>query len=205
MKNKLPKSLLDAMKNAKEVSNVNEFDNSFTKTDFTPKKKVSNKEKIKKYIAKFFSNIKNAKLVVNIKSWFYNKFIKPNKEKKKKKEYDNYVKELKHNFSEKFNVDVEKTIKVMNQPGYSPYQYDNNALLIENRLDINKRKSLHKFAPIMYNPEIADIHNENLNKDNPLFDDIVSNESNKASESLDKQLEFLRKRPHLTVGGRKRG
>ena len=47
MKNKLPKSLLDAMKNAKEVSNVNEFDNSFTQTDFTPNKKVYNKEKIR--------------------------------------------------------------------------------------------------------------------------------------------------------------
>jgi hypothetical protein len=203
MKNKLPKSLLDAMKNAKEVSNVNEFDNSFTKTDFTPKKKVSNKEKIKKSIAKFFSNIKNAKLVVNIKSWFYNKFIKPNKEKKKKKEYDDYVKELKSNFSKKFNVNVEKTIEIMSQPGYSPYVVDNDRLLIENRLDINKRKSLYKFAPFVYEPKIVDVHNENLNSNNPTIDEIKSNDSNKANDDLNKQLNFYKKRPHLTVGGRK--
>jgi len=204
MRNKLPNEILEAMKNAKDTNHINGFNNSFTKTDFTSKKKPTIKDKVKKSIAKFFNNIKNSKLIVGVKNWFYVKFIKPAKEKRAKKEHDNYVKELKDNFSKKFNVDVEKTIKIMSQPGYSPYQYDNDALLVENRLDINKRKSLYKFAPFMYSPEIVDIHNENLNTNNPSFDNIVSNESNKANESLDKQLEFYRKRPHLTVGGRKR-
>ena len=142
-------------------------------------------------------------MVVNIKSWFYNKFIKPNKEKKKKKEYDDYVKELKSNFSKKFNVNVEKTIEIMSQPGYSPYVVDNDRLLIENRLDINKRKSLYKFAPFVYEPKIVDVHNENLNSNNPTIDEIKSNDSNKANDDLNKQLNFYKKRPHLTVGGRK--
>lgn len=76
-------------------------------------------------------------------------------------------------------------------------------ILIDNRLEINKRKSLYKFSPIMYSPEIVDIHNENLNKKNPTIDEIKANEDNKVSDTLDKQLEFFRKRPHLTVGGRK--
>ena len=91
----------------------------------------------------------------------------------------------------------------MNSPGYSPTQYDNEALLVENRMDINKRKSLYKFAPFMYNPEVVEIHNENLNENNPNINQIITNDTNDSVEKLDKQLQFFKKRPHLTVKGRK--
>jgi hypothetical protein len=201
MKNmsKIPQELLDAMK----MPSVNISLEKKSVIDFTPKKKISFKEKVKNYINGLFSKVKKSKFLTNIKNWFDNKFIKPRQEKRAKKEHERYVKELKSNFSKKFNVDIEKTIKIMNQPGYSPYEVDNNQLLIDNRLEINKRKSLYKFSPIMYSPEIVDIHNENLNKKNPTIDEIKANEDNKVSDTLDKQLEFFRKRPHLTVGGRK--
>lgn len=198
---KIPKEIRDAMNlDAKDRAAI--FGNSKS-TDFTPKKKISLMVRIKNHFNGLFNKIKKSKFLTNIKNWVDKTFIKPAQEKRAKKEHERYVKELKSNFSKKFNVDVEKTIKIMNQPGYSPYEVDNNQLLIDNRLEINKRKSLYKFSPIMYSPEIVDIHNENLNKKNPTIDEIKANEDNKVSDTLDKQLEFFRKRPHLTVGGRK--
>ena len=198
---KIPKEIRDAM-NLDANYRVANFGNSKS-TDFTPKKKITLMVRIKDQFNVLFNKVKKSKFLTNIKNWFDKTFIKPAQEKRAKKEHERYVKELKSNFSKKFNVDVEKTIKIMNQPGYSPYEVDNNQLLIDNRIEINKRKSLYKFSPIMYSPEIVDIHNENLNKKNPTIGEIKANERNKVSDTLDKQLEFFRKRPHLTVGGRK--
>jgi hypothetical protein len=196
---KIPKELLDAM--TKHSVNISLEKKS--ETDFTSKNKISFKEKVKNYINGLLSKVKKSKLLTNIKNWFNNKFIKPLQDRKARKKHEKYVKELKTNFSKKFNVDVEKTIKIMNQSGYSPLEIDNDKLLVENRIEINKRKSLYTFAPFMYNPEVVDIHNENLNKNNLKIDEIRANEYNKVNDTLDKQLEFFRKRPHLTVGGRK--
>ena len=199
---KIPKDLLEALKNSQAKT---EFNNSFTKvTDFTPKKKPTLKERIKKSVSNLFSKVKKTKLVLTIKNWWFVNITNPIKQKKAKKEHENYVKELKDNFAKKFNVNVEKTIKIMSQSAYSPYEFDNDRLLIENRLDINKRKSLYKFAPFIYEPEIVDVHNENLNLDNPPINEIITSDNDKASNDLTKQENFLKKRPHLTVGGRKR-
>jgi hypothetical protein len=199
---KLPKDLFDALKNSQAKT---EFNNSFTKvTDFTPKKKPTLKERIKKSITNLFSKLKKSKLVLTIKNWWFNNIKNPIKQKRAKKERENYVKELKANFAKKFNVDVEKTIRVMNHPNYSPYEVDNDRLLVENRLDINKRKSLYKFAPFIYEPEIVDVHNENLNTNNPPINEIINSDDDKSRNELTKQENFLKKRPHLTVGGRKR-
>jgi len=198
---KIPKDLLDLIKDSQAKT---EFNNSFTKvTDFTPKKKPTLKERIKKSITNLFSKLKKSKLVLTIKNWWFNNITKPIKQKRAKKEHENYVKELKANFAKKFNVDVEKTIKIMSQSAYSPYEVDNDRLLIENRLDINKRKSLYKFAPFIYEPEIVDVHNENLNPNNPSVNEIISTDNDEALNDLTKQENFLKKRPHLTVGGRK--
>lgn len=199
---KLPKDLFDALKNSQAKT---EFNNSFTKvTDFTPKKKPTLKERIKKSVTNLFSKLKKSKLVLTIKNWWFNNIKNPIRQKRAKKERENYVKELKANFAKKFNVDVEKTIRVMNHPNYSPYEVDNDRLLVENRLDINKRKSLYKFAPFIYEPEIVDVHNENLNTNNPPINEIINSDDDKSRNELTKQENFLKKRPHLTVGGRKR-
>jgi hypothetical protein len=197
---KIPNDLLNAMK---QSATKTSFDNSFKITDFTPNKKPSRMVKFKKSINSFFSKIKKSKFLLKIKNWYYVNVKKPIKNKKEEKERLTYVKELKENFSKKFNVDVEKTIKIMNQPAYSPYVVDNNAMLVENRLDINKRKSLYKFAPFMYNPEIIEIHNENIDLTKPSLNDIILTENDKSKKELDKQNEFFNKRQHLTVKGRK--
>lgn len=198
---KIPKELLDALKNSQAKT---EFNNSFTKvTDFTPKKKLTLKERIKKSITNLFSKLKKSKLVLTIKNWWFNNVKNPIKQKKGKREREKYVKELKDNFSKKFNVDVEKTIKIMTQSAYSSYEVDNDKLLVENRLDINKRKTLYKFAPFVYEPEIVDVHNENLNLDNPPMNEIITTDNDKALNDLTKQEKFFKKRPHLTVGDRK--
>jgi hypothetical protein len=199
---KLPKDLFDALKNSQAKT---EFNDSFTKvTDFTPKKKPTLKERIKKSVTNLFSKLKKSKLVLTIKNWWFNNIKNPIRQKRAKKERENYVKELKANFAKKFNVDVEKTIRVMNHPNYSPHEVDNDRLLVENRLDINKRKSLYKFAPFIYEPEIVDVHNENLNTNNPPINEIINSDDDKSRNELTKQENFLKKRPHLTVGGRKR-
>jgi hypothetical protein len=201
MENKIPNDLMNALKSAKNLDYQDKFNHTIVgKTDFTPKKKPSFKDRVITSVKMFFKKIKNNKLLLTIKNWFYNTFKKPYIDKKEK---ERYIKELKSNFSKKFNVDVEKTIKIMNSPGYSPPQYNNEALLVENRMEINKRKSLYKFAPFMYDPDVVDIHNENLNENNPNINQIIANDANDSVEKLDKQLEFFRKRPHLTVKGRK--
>lgn len=196
---KIPNDLLNAMKQ----SATNSFDNSFKSTDFTPNKKPSRMVRFKNSVNKFFNKLKKSKFLLKIKNWYYINIKKPIQDKKEEKDRLRYVKELKENFSKKFNVDVEKTINIMKQPGYNPYVYDDNVMFVENRLDINKRKSLYKFAPFMYNPEIIEIHNENLDSTKPTLNDIITSDNEKSRKDLDKQNEFFSKRPYLTVNGRK--
>ena len=202
---KIPNELLEAMKKA---SDKTIFNDSFKVADFTPKKKTPFKIRLKNSIKKFFNKFKKSKFLMKIKNWYYNNIKKPIQDKKEEKYKLTYVKELKENFSKKFNVDVEKTIKIMSQPGYSPYTVDNNDLLIQNRIEINKTKVIlgNRISPFLYEPDIIDIHNENinLNEGNPTFEELVRIENMKASTSANKQYEFFNKRPHLTVGGRKR-
>lgn len=202
---KIPNELLEAMKKA---SDKTIFNDSFKVGDFTPNKKTPFKIRLKNSIKKFFNKFKKSKFLMKIKNWYYNNIKKPIQDKKEEKDKLRYVKELKENFSKKFNVDVEKTIKVMNQPAYGPPNVDNNALLIQNRIEINKTKVIlgNRISPFLYEPDIIDIHNENinLNEGNPTFEELVRIENMKASTSANKQYEFFNKRPHLTVGGRKR-
>jgi hypothetical protein len=94
----------------------------------------------------------------------------------------------------------------MNDPGYSPHQYDNNDLLVENRIQINKTKDIlgNRISPFLYEPDIIDIHNENihLNEGNLTFEELVRIENIKASTSANKQYEFFSKRPNLTYAYR---
>jgi hypothetical protein len=190
------------------IRNLNEsqLQERATVADFAPvrKEKLTIKQRLKKLTLRLFNKVKKSKILVKLKTWFNNTLVKPYQTKKAKREEEKYVKELKENFSKKFNVDIEKSISVMSGPGYSPANIDNDSLLIANRLDINKRKSMYKFAPFIYDVDIVDIHNENINPEYPSVTDIITNENSESLKLLDKQHEFFDKRPHLTVGGRKR-
>jgi hypothetical protein len=192
--------ILSRMKSGDSVQNI--MQPSFRSTDFTPKKKPTLKVRFKKLVTNTINSIKKSKFLMKIKTWFNKTIAQPIKDKRTKRAHDKYVKELKENFSKKFNVNVDKTINIMNGPGYSPPNIDNNKLLIENRLEINKRKSSYTFAPFMYNPEFVDIHNENINLENPNIRQIMSDETDKAKDDLDKQGEFFSKRPNLTYAYR---
>jgi len=163
-------------------------------SNFEPKKKPSLKYRFKNSI----NSIKKSKFLMKIKMWFNKTIVNPIKSKKAKRDHNRYVKELKANFAKKFNVDVEKTINIMNSPGYSPVNVDNNQLLVQNRLEINKRKSLYTFAPFIYDVDIVDIHNENLNIELPPVNEIIAEDNKKASKTLDKQHMFFVERPKLT-------
>ena len=163
-------------------------------SNFEPKKKPSLKDRFKNLI----NSIKKSKFLMKIKMWFNKTIVNPIKSKKAKRDHKRYVKELKANFAKKFNVDVEKTINIMNSPGYSPVNVDNNQLLVQNRLEINKRKSLYTFAPFIYDVDIVDIHNENLNSELPPVNEIIAEDNKKASKTLDKQHMFFVERPKLT-------
>ena len=163
-------------------------------SNFEPKNKPSLKDRFKNSI----NSIKKSKFLMKIKMWFNKTIVNPIKSKKAKRDHNRYVKELKANFAKKFNVDVEKTINIMNSPGYSPVNVDNNQLLVQNRLEINKRKSLYTFAPFIYDVDIVDIHNENLNSELPPVNEIIAEDNKKASKTLDKQHMFFVERPKLT-------
>ena len=172
-------------------------------SNFEVKKKPSFKERFKNMISNIGNKIKKVKTLVLIKNWFNKTIVQPIKTKRAKIAHNKDVKLLKKNFSKRFNVDVEAMIKLMNSPGYSPLDIDNNQLLVKNRLDINKRKSLYKFAPFIYDVDIVDIHNENLNSELPSIAEIKDNDSLEASKTLDKQHDFFIKRPELTKGNKK--
>jgi hypothetical protein len=142
-----------------------------TVADFAPvrKEKLTIKQRLKKLTLRLFNKVKKSKILVKLKTWFNNTLVKPYQTKKAKREEEN--------FSKKFNVDIEKSISVMSGPGYSPANIDNDSLLIANRLDINKRKSMYKFAPFIYDVDIVDIHNENINPEYPSVTDIITNEN----------------------------
>ena len=185
------KEILNGIKNGSVPPSKPNFT---TGVDFTPKKKPTLKVRFKKVVTNTINSIKKSKFLMKIKAWFNKTIAQPIKDKRAKKEHEKYIKQLKENFSKKFNVNVEKTIKIMNGPDYSPKNINNDDLLIQNRLEINKRKSLYKFGPFMYNPDVIEIHNENLNPNNPTLQEIITDENKKAWESVHKQYDFYKKR-----------
>jgi len=198
------KDLNEILTRMKSGDNVPVF--KVSSTDFTPKKKPSFKVRFKKIVTNITSSIKKFKFLMKIKKWFDETITQPIKAKKAKRAHDKYIKELKENFSKKFNINVDKTIMIMNGPGYSPENIDSSDLLIKNSIEINKTKDIlgNRISPFLYEPDIIDIHNENLslNEDNPTFQELIHIENEKASASVFDQYEFFRKRPHLIAPDR---
>jgi hypothetical protein len=187
------------LKSIGAVNTTNKFDETFSRTNFTPKKKPSLFTRLKKSVNNFFKKVRNTKTVKFIFNWWSNNVTKPYQDYKKDREHKKYVKKLKKGFSEMFNVDVEKTINIMKGSDYNPSTFDKNQLLVENRLEINKIKSIlgNKMAPFIQDLEIVDIHNENLNPENLPLNEIISNEHNKASQSLKDQESFYKNKNKL--------
>lgn len=186
------------------VSTSNKFEENFKRTDFTPKKKPSLFARLKKSINNFFKKTKNSKVVKFIFNLWSNNVTKPIQERKAKKEREKYVKELKNNFNETFNVDTNHINKLIDatKPNLNEdYKIDH---LIENSVEINKLKSKGKVAPFIYEPEIIDIHNENLNLENPELYKLIDDDSRIAKNELTKQENFIKRKEKLTADGYKK-
>jgi hypothetical protein len=178
----------------KEKSNKS-FNNPIT--DFTPKKKPSFKIKFKTFIANLLTKLKKITFFKKIKNWFKKSIVGPIKDKQAERKHKKYVKELKKNFGKRFNTDVNRITSIMNINNLNESVIDKNEILVQNRLEINKRKSLYKFPPFIYEPQIIDVHNENLIEENPTLNEIISDENRKAWDSVHKQHDFYQKRDRL--------
>jgi hypothetical protein len=133
-----------------------------------------------------------------------NNVTKPIQERKAKKSREKYVKELKKNFNETFNVDTNHINKLIDatKPNLNEdYKIDH---LIENSVEINKLKSKGKVAPFIYEPEIVDIHNENLNLENPELHKLIDDDGRIAKNELTKQENFIKRKEKLTADGYKK-
>jgi hypothetical protein len=198
----LNKELDDLLKNSPLES---EYKNSYYKsTNFTPKKKPSLFARFKKSVNNFFKKIKNSKVVKFIFNLWSNNVTKPIQERKAKKSREKYVKELKKNFNETFNVDTNHINKLIDatKPNLNEdYKIDH---LIENSVEINKLKSKGKVAPFIYEPEIVDIHNENLNLENPELHKLIDDDGRIAKNELTKQENFIKRKEKLTADGYKK-
>jgi hypothetical protein len=198
----LNKELDDLLKNSPLES---EYKNSYYKsTNFTPKKKPSLFARFKKTVNNFFKKIKNSKVVKFIFNLWSNNVTKPIQERKAKKSREKYVKELKKNFNETFNVDTNHINKLIDatKPNLNEdYKIDH---LIENSVEINKLKSKGKVAPFIYEPEIVDIHNENLNLENPELHKLIDDDGRIAKNELTKQENFIKRKEKLTADGYKK-
>ena len=186
------------------VSTSNKFEENFKRTDFTPKKKPSLFARLKKSVNNFLKKIKNSKVVKFIFNLWSNNVTKPIQERKAKKSREKYLKELKNNFNETFNVDTNHINKLIDatKPNLNEdYKIDH---LIENSVEINKLKSKGKVAPFIYEPEIVDIHNENLNLENPELYKLIDDDGRIAKNELTKQENFIKRKEKLTSDGYKK-
>jgi hypothetical protein len=186
------------------VSTSNKFEENFKRTDFTPKKKPSLFARLKKSVNNFLKKIKNSKVVKFIFNLWSNNVTKPIQERKAKKSREKYLKELKNNFNETFNVDTNHINKLIDatKPNLNEdYKIDH---LIENSVEINKLKSKGKVAPFIYEPEIVDIHNENLNLENPELYKLIDDDGRIAKNELTKQENFIKRKEKLTADGYKK-
>ena len=141
------------------------------------------------------------KLIFN---WWANNVTKPIKERKTKKERENYVKRLKAKFGEKFNVDINHVNRLMDATKHDSSNDFRINQLIENSVEINKRKLRFAEPPYHYEPEIVDIHNENLNLENPELYRLVDDDGRIAKNELTKQENFIKRREKLTSDGYKK-
>lgn len=192
------------MKSIGWESTPNKFEENFKRTDFTPKKKPSLFARLKKSVNNFLKKIKNSKVVKFIFNLWSNNVTKPIQERKVKKSREKYLKELKNNFNETFNVDTNHINKLIDatKPNLNEdYKIDH---LIENSVEINKLKSKGKVAPFIYEPEIVDIHNENLNLENPELYKLIDDDSRIAKNELTKQENFIKRKEKLTADGYKK-
>lgn len=143
--------------------------------------------KIKK-IKIFFSNL----WFRYIKKPFYYKLIV---EPRIKREHAIKIAKLKKEFEEKQKISVQRIKEVMfHEKTYSEYNPKFNYLnqkLLEGREHIIGVSKYTSKTPFFYEPEICDIHNENIDLTKKNINQIIIDENNSCLSSLKKQEDVL--------------
>ena len=138
-------------------------------------------KKMKNTIVKFWV----LKIKLPIKNLWFKYVGKPMLDKKLAKEELKKTEELKKQFSKMYG-DYDEIKKLMYTKPH--LQTDDTILyqdLINNRKQMIMTNTSH--TPFLFEPEIIDIHNENLNPNAPLLEDLIKFDDEKAKSEIKKQ------------------
>jgi hypothetical protein len=159
--------------------------------------------------------------LTSLNNWFNQTFIKPvktffTKEKsQKEKEAEEFLNKQKEaelkrqqekeklisEFETEYNINHKRTLEIINfveQPNVLPPHIID--LFKENATNINSLKEEYNFRPKLYNPEIIEIHNENLNPENPTLNELIIKNRETDNLELLKQEKFEKRKDKLKYG-----
>jgi len=147
------------------------------------KNKLSVASKIKSLASTvWFKYVKNP-----IASLWYRKVTKPNLVRKEEKARLDEIKREKDAFSQGF-ANHAKVTKLMYTTSLEQTNHEN----LTKDLLANRREMLfNNKTPMLYEPEIIEIHNENLNPNNPTLTYVINKDRDNATEALNYQKKML--------------
>lgn len=145
-------------------------------------KKTVNKNKLSVASALWFKYVKRP--ISNL--WFRN-VKKPYLERKEKKANLAKIKRAQDAFTKGF-ANHSEVIKLMYSTSLEQTNHEN----LTKDLIANRREMLfNNKTPMLYEPEIIDIHNENLNSNNPTLTYVINKDRDNAAEALNYQKKIL--------------
>lgn len=145
-------------------------------------KKTVNKNKLSVASALWFKYVKRP--ISNL--WFRN-VKKPYLERKEKKANLAKIKRAQDAFTKGF-ANHSEVIKLMYSTSLEQTNHEN----LTKDLIANRREMLfNNKTPMLYEPEIIDIHNENLNSNNPTLTYVINKDRDNAAEALNYQKKML--------------
>lgn len=133
-----------------------------------------------------FNKIKNY-----FKALYFNYITKPKWDKENKIKANNIKKE----FEEKQKVSIERIKEIMFHEklvfkNNNKLEYLNEKL-VEGRANVIKESKYVSHIPAFYEPEICEIHNENLHLKNKTFNELILDENENARLMLKKQTDKI--------------
>lgn len=118
--------------------------------------------------------------------WFRN-FKKPYLDRKEKKSSLAKTKKIQNHFTKVF-ANHSEVIKLMYSTSLEQTNHEN----LTKDLLANRREMLfNNKTPMLYEPEIIEIHNENLNPNNPTLTYVINKDRDNATEALNYQKKML--------------
>lgn len=131
---------------------------------------------------KWFNSILNY-----IKNLWFKYVMSPRQKRKEKQLEKENIKNLKKRFEKDFNISPESVVKMINTDNKHQTSRDYlNEKLVEGRIAM--RSSFGYKTPYLFDPEIIDIHNENIDRPSyPSIERIKSNDNDATTNILNHQ------------------